>query len=254
MLPQIRSTIHFQLRGHSYQKFGDNPAESNRLNVKKAGKAHAEWVVIDDPHRVYIDESDSTCDLIDPEIGQRRSPSAWAVSPRLRCIQHRIHHGEKIAEVFGNCLPDERVVSAWACYLSPEQRPMQSWCNWNLRWRHPSCSAILASVFAFPRPGWNAKARMESRFTAATGINTESASTAAFLPTKDNIDGCGSVESSWHYSGSLCRLSSGNWQKFLLSKYKILSLIMPRIFFFLKKAILLNSFRFWKCNILLERR
>lgn len=119
------STIHRLLRGQliTMKKLETPPAERNRQDVKEARKAHAEWVVGQDPHLVYIDESGFNLWLNRTRgrsarghraqriVGARRSPNftlILAVSPRLGRVHHSIHNGGTTAEVFGNFLRDLR--------------------------------------------------------------------------------------------------------------------------------------------------
>ena len=48
-----------EMRGQliTTKKLEPTPAERNRVDMKLARKAHAEWLIAEDPHLIYIDES-----------------------------------------------------------------------------------------------------------------------------------------------------------------------------------------------------
>ena len=98
--PISDTTLHRLLRGQliTMKKLEPTPAERNRVDVKLARKAHAEWLLAEDPHLIYIDES-----------GFRRCPNftlILAVSSQRGRVHHFIHNGGTTADVFNAFLSE----------------------------------------------------------------------------------------------------------------------------------------------------
>ena len=92
-------------------------AERNREDVKLARKAHAEWLIAEDPHIIYIDESSFNVwtsrtrgrslsgQRAQRVVGARRCPNftlILAVSSQRGRVHHTVHNGGTTAEKFNN--------------------------------------------------------------------------------------------------------------------------------------------------------
>ena len=97
------------------KKLEPTPAERNRVDVKLARKAHVEWLIAEEPHLIYIDESGFNLwthrtrgrsqrgQRAQRVVGARRCPNftlILAVSSQRGRIYHSIHDRGTTAEVF----------------------------------------------------------------------------------------------------------------------------------------------------------
>lgn len=115
--PISDTTIHRLLRGQliTMKKLEPTPAERNRVDVKLARKAHAEWLIAEDPHLIYIDESGFNLwtnrtrgrsqrgQRAQRMVGARRCPNftlILAVSSQRGRVHHSIHNGGTNADNF----------------------------------------------------------------------------------------------------------------------------------------------------------
>ena len=121
--PISDTTVHRLLRGQliTLKKLEAAPAERNRADVKLARKTHVEWLIAEDPHIIYIDESGFNLwtsrtrgrslrgQRAQRVVGARRCPNftlILAVSSQRGRIHHAIHNGGTNAEVFNSFLTD----------------------------------------------------------------------------------------------------------------------------------------------------
>lgn len=121
--PISDTTIHRLLRGQliTMKKLEPTPADRNRVDVKLARKAHAEWLLAEDPHLIYIDESGFNLwtsrtrgrsprgQRASRVVGARRCPNftlILAVSSQRGRVHHFIHNGGTTADVFNAFLSE----------------------------------------------------------------------------------------------------------------------------------------------------
>lgn len=117
------STVHRVLRGCliTMKKLESPPADRNRMDVKLARKAHAEWLTPIDPHIIYIDESGFNLwtsrtrgraprgHRAQRIVGARRCPNftlMLGVSSQRGLVHHIIRGGGTTAEAFNSFLSD----------------------------------------------------------------------------------------------------------------------------------------------------